>query len=279
MTPHAWLPTATCGPDCLAARPDDQRLQILTRVVLRAAALALLLPLMPLLAVPAPGRRAWQRRYCRAVLRCLGIRISISGGPIRNVTGVLVVAGHVSWADVFVIGAVLPGAFVAKAEMLRWPALGVVARLVKVIPIDRAELRSLPDVVRAVADRLRRGRTVVAFPEGTTWCGREHGDFRPALFQAAVDAQRAVQPLRLSYHDRDGALSTVPAYIGDDTLWASLHRMLSAHRTVARVHVESLQLPGADRRELAQRCQRVVRGTDIGSVRAPAHPERRTRVA
>ena len=279
MTSHAWLPTATCGRDCVAARPGGRRLQIVTRVGLRAAALTLLLPLMPLLAVPVPGRRAWQRRYCRAVLRCLGIRISISGGPIRNVTGVLVVAGHVSWADVFVIGAVLPGAFVAKAEMLRWPALGLVARLVKVIPIDRAELRSLPDVVYAVADRLRRGRTVVAFPEGTTWCGRAHGDFRPALFQAAIDAQRAVQPLRLSYHDSDGALSTVPAYIGDDTLFASLRRILSARRTVARVHVESLQLPGSDRRELAQRCQRVVRGSDVEPVRAPAHPRRRAPVA
>ena len=41
----------------------------------------------------------------------------------------------------------------------------------KVIPIERASLRRLPEVVDAVADRLRAGQTVVAFPEGTTWCG------------------------------------------------------------------------------------------------------------
>jgi 1-acyl-sn-glycerol-3-phosphate acyltransferase len=39
----------------------------------------------------------------------------------------------------------------------------------KVIPIDRASLRRLPDVVGTVADRLRAGQTIVAFPEGTTW--------------------------------------------------------------------------------------------------------------
>ena len=44
------------------------------------------------------------------------------------------------------------------------------------------------------------------------------------------------------------------AYIGDDTLWASICRLVVARRTVVHVHVESLQLPGADRRELAARC-------------------------
>ncbi|MGE2734409.1 lysophospholipid acyltransferase family protein [Mycolicibacterium vaccae] len=276
---HAWLPRATCAQDCVPGPPPGRAVRTATRMVCRGALLTLLLPLMPLLAVPVPGRRRWQRRYCRAVLRCLGIRIALSGGPIRNVSGVLVVAGHVSWVDVFVVGAVLPGSFVAKAEMLRWPALGAVARLVKVIPIDRANLRRLPEVVHTVAHRLRLGHTVVAFPEGTTWCGRAHGDFRPALFQAAVDAQRAVQPLRLSYHDRDGELSTVPAYIGDDTLWSSLRRVVSVRRTVARVHVESLQLPGSDRRELAARCQRAVRGGEPAPIRAAAPGSRHTLVA
>ena len=79
----------------------------------------------------------------------------------------------------------------------------------KVIPIERANLRRLPDVVRTVADRLRAGQTVVAFPEGTTWCGLGYGTFRPAMFQGAVDAGRPVQPLRLTYHHRDGQPSTV----------------------------------------------------------------------
>ncbi|UXA19692.1 1-acyl-sn-glycerol-3-phosphate acyltransferase [Mycobacterium sp. SMC-4] len=268
--PHAWLPRATCVRDCLNGPPADRGVRVITRTTLRSLMVLLLLPCMPLLAVPVPGRRRWQRGYCRAVLRCLGIRISVSGGPIRNVSGVLVVARHVSWVDVFVVGAVLPGSFVAKAEMLQWPALGAVARMVKVIPIDRTSLRRLPEVVRTIADRLRSGHTVVAFPEGTTWCGRAHGHFRPAMFQAAIDAQRAVQPLRLSYHHRDGELSTVCAYIGEDTLLASLRRVISVRRTLVRVGVESLQLPGDDRRELAARCQRAV--GELGAAATPLRP-------
>jgi len=101
---------------------------------------------------------------------------------------------------------------------------------------------------------------VVAFPEGTTWCGLAFGRFRPAMFQAAIDAGRPVQPLRLSYHHRDGSRSTAASYIGDDSLLDSLRRIVTARRTIVHVRVESLQLPGADRRELAARCEAAVRG-------------------
>lgn len=78
------------------------------------------------------------------------------------------------------------------------------------------------------------------------------------MFQAAIDAGRPVQPLRLTYHHADGSVSTAPAFVGDDTLLRSICRLLTVRRTVARVHVESLQLPGTDRRDLAGRCQSAV---------------------
>ncbi len=269
---HPWLPRASCTDDCMhaGAAPLGRRPLVVLRVLMRASLALVLLPALPLLAVPLPGRSHLQRGYCRVMLRALGVRITVSGGPLRNLRGVLVVSGHVSWVDIFSIGAVLPGSFVAKAELISWPALGVLARLMKVIPIERASLRRLPAVVDAVADRLRAGHTVVAFPEGTTWCGLGYGPFRPAMFQAAVDAGRPVQPLRLAYHHRDGSTSTVPAYIGDDTLLASLRRLVVARRTVVHVHVESLQLPGADRRDLAARCEFAVRG-EQARLAATAH--------
>ena len=175
------------------------------RTAARIACALVLLPALPLLAVPLPGRSRIQRVYCRMMLRCLGVRITVSGGPIRNLSGVLVVSGHVSWVDIFIIGSVLPGSFVARADLVDWPALGFLARLLKVIPIERANLRGLPDVVRTVADRLRGGPDRRRVPGGhhLVWTGLR--PFRPAMFQGAVDAGRPVQPLRLTYHHRDGA--------------------------------------------------------------------------
>lgn len=266
-TEHAWLPQAPCSAGCIQAgyASPGRRAVVAARVATRSLLTLMLLPTLPLLAVPLPGRSHIQRRCCRLVLRSLGVRVTVSGGPIRNVPGVLVVSGHVSWVDIFVIGSVLPGSFVAKSEMVDWPGLGILARMMKVIPIDRANLRRLPAVVRSVADRLRAGKTVVAFPEGTTWCGLAFGRFHPAMFQAAIDSGRPVQPLRLSYHHRDGSPSTVAAFVGDDTLLSSLRRIVTARRTVVHVRVEPLQLPGKDRRELAARCEAAVRGAASAS--------------
>lgn len=264
LTENPWLPRASCDASCvwvdpaLASRPAVVALRTAARILCALV----LLPALPLLAMPLPGRSRVQRIYCRLMLRCLGVRITLSGGPIRNLRGVLVVSGHVSWVDIFIIGSVLPGSFVARADLIDWPALGFVARLLRVIPIERASLRRLPDVVRTIADRLSAGQTVVAFPEGTTWCGLVYGPFRPAMFQGAVDAGRPVQPLRLTYHHRDGQPSTIPAFIGDDSLLASVRRVITARLTVCHVQVQSLQLPGDGRRELAARCEAAVRGTE-----------------
>ncbi|WP_448418504.1 lysophospholipid acyltransferase family protein [Mycolicibacter minnesotensis] len=263
----AWAPRAVCTTGCVRGGAERSSPAV---VALRLALVMLLAPLLPLLAAPIPGRARLQRAGCRAVLRCFGVRVRTTGGPIRNLRGMLVVSPHVSWLDVFVIGAVAPGTFVARADLIRWPGIGALARLMRIIPIERDSLRGLPEVVETVATRLRDGRTVVAFPEGTTWCGRAHGRFYPAMFQAAVDAARPVQPLQLSYHHHDGSHSTLPAFVGDDSLLASIRRLTTARRTVAQVHVAALQLPGTDRRELAARCQ--------AAAGRPVRPRRRARI-
>lgn len=256
---HAWLPRTICDERCLPAGPAEAPATVAIRSARRIVAVTLVLLVVPLLAVPLPRRAGLQRRYCRLVLRCLGVRIQLSGHPIRNLSGVLVVSNHTSWVDVFAVGAVLPGSFVARADLVDWPAIGVAARLMGVIPIERRSLRQLPPVVDAVAERLRRGETVVAFPEGTTFCGRHRGDFRPAVFQAAVHAARPVQPVRLTYRHQDGRPTTVTAFFGDDSLWASIKRTVAARGTVVELSVGPLQLPGKNRRELAARCDSLLR--------------------
>lgn len=258
---HAWLPKTSCDEFCVDDAPVEQRSWLRgIRVTRRVALTAMLLFALPLLAVPLPRRVGIQRHYCRLVMRSLGIRISLLGNPVRNIPGVLVVSNHVSWTDVFAIGAVLPGSFVARADLVQWPAIGIAARMMGIIPIERANLRELPGVVNVVRDRLRQGRTVVAFPEGTTYCGPHHGRFRPAVFQGAVETGSPVQPVRLTYRHADGRPSTLTAFLGSDDLWASVRRSVRARLTVVELTVESLQLPGNCRRQLAARCERAVRG-------------------
>jgi 1-acyl-sn-glycerol-3-phosphate acyltransferase len=183
---HAWLPRASCDAECLRASglETSRRVIVALRVARRITLALLLAPALTVLAVVLPGWSKARQVYCRLLLWCLGVRITLSGGPIRNLPGVLVVSDHMSWLDVVTIGAVLPAgrwrpvplSFVARADVAGNLAVRMMARIVKAIPIERNSLRRLPEVVAAVAARLYAGHTVVAFPEGTTWCGMPGDD-------------------------------------------------------------------------------------------------------
>ncbi|MEJ3743986.1 lysophospholipid acyltransferase family protein [Actinomycetes bacterium KLBMP 9797] len=234
------------------------------RFVALLGALLFGVTLLPVLALLNPdGRRAAARTWARAVLAALGVRLSARGRLPRQ--RALLVANHVSWLDIVALLAVAPAHMVAKHEVRRWPVIGVLAAAGGTIFIDRNRPRALPRTVAEVAATLRRGGVVAAFPEGTTWCGAESGRFRPAVFQAAIDAGAVVVPVSIRYGDDD----TTAAFLGEDTLWTSLCRVLAVPRLTVSVtvtpalHAEAL----ATRRQLARVAEAAVH------TRARLHPD------
>jgi 1-acyl-sn-glycerol-3-phosphate acyltransferase len=271
---HAWVPSSPCDESCVRDDPVGVagRVARFARGCGRLVLILLVLPAMPLTAIPHPKQYLCVRLYSRLLLRCVGVRIRLSGNEIRDMAGTLVVSPHISWIDVLAIWAVMPGLFVAKADMVRWPGIGQMARLLGVVTIDRTKLRPLPGIIAELAARLQSGQTVATFPEGTSWCGVAYGRFRPAMFQAAIDAARPVQPLRLSYHHSDGRRSTVPAFVGEDTLTRSIWRVVATSQTIVEIYVADLQSPDTDRRELARRCQAAVcDSTDLAATATTVH--------
>jgi hypothetical protein len=144
--------------------------------------------------------------------------------------------------------------------------IGRLAAVAGTLYIDRRRPRSLPATVAGVGEALRAGAVVAVFPEGTTWCGRAGGPFRPALFEAAVRAGAPVVPVRLGFTLADGASTTVAAYIGDDTLLASLRRVVAARGLIvtARAYPALHPTPDSSRRVLAAAVRAVVRSTPPG---------------
>lgn len=192
--------------------------------------------------------QAWARR----MLELLRIGLVLRGQP--PVAGpLLLVANHISWLDILVLHAARYCRFVSKAEVRHWPLVGTLATGGGTLYIERESRRDALRVVHRMAESLKAGDIVAVFPEGTTSDGLSLLPFHANLMQAAVSAGAPVLPVALRFVDAaSGGPSTVPSYVGDDTLVGSIWRTLTGPRFSAVVSFGEPQVAdGRDRRAWA----------------------------
>jgi 1-acyl-sn-glycerol-3-phosphate acyltransferase len=106
-------------------------------------------------------------------------------------------------------------------------------------------------IMHEMAERLSNGGVMCVFPEGTTSDGQGLLPFHANLFQAAVSAGCAVQPICLMYEDAHGRQSVAPAYTGELSLGTSLDMVLRGGPLVAHLYVCDPIAPGGDRRAMS----------------------------
>jgi lyso-ornithine lipid O-acyltransferase len=168
------------------------------------------LSLMPVQAAGLALRRRWTSTlpvfYHRWCCRILGLRIQVIGTPAAA-RPALFAANHISYTDITVLGSLLPGSFIAKAEVGKWPFFGWLAKLQRSVFVDR-QMRSAAIQRDAIGDRLAAGDALILFPEGTSGDGNRVLPFKSALFAAAQSGEDAppviVQPVSLAYVRLDG---------------------------------------------------------------------------
>jgi 1-acyl-sn-glycerol-3-phosphate acyltransferase len=181
------------------------------------------------------------RLFHRVVCRGLGVRITMRGTPPGKGEGGLIVANHVSWLDIGVIGSVRPLSFVAKAEVGGWPVIGWLSKLQRTVFIDRLRRGATAGVAAEMGQRLSDGQAVVLFAEGTTGDGTRILPLRSSLLGAAHEALRGgsdeaevtVYPLCVTYVGMQGlrggrAERSAMAWAGDVELAPHLRDMLNA---------------------------------------------------
>ncbi len=183
------------------------------------------------------GRRT-PALFHRLLCAALRVRVRIHGRP-DDAGRRLIVANHVSWLDIPVLGSIEPMTFLAKKE-IGAPALGGgLARLQGVIFVDRRRPRGIPQVNAQIAQAMANGDPVVLFAEATTGDGNRLLQFRSSHFEAvrqaaagARGADAVVQPVFLDY----SRIAGLPvrrrerplfAWYGDMTFFSHFRRFLT----------------------------------------------------
>lgn len=186
-------------------------------------------------------REACIEDWARGMLTILNVALRVEGRR-PEVGPLLLVANHTSWLDILAVQAARSCRFVAKAEVRRWPLIGVVAAAAGTLFIERASRRDAVRVVHHMAESLSAGHVVTVFPEGTTGNGEVLLPFHGNLLQAAIATDVPALPVGIRFLDAaTSAPSALAAYVDDDTLIASLWRTLTGPPLVAVVH---FGLPG-----------------------------------
>jgi 1-acyl-sn-glycerol-3-phosphate acyltransferase len=243
-----------------------------TRACLRIVAyVAITLPLLPLQALAVFFKlelaRTLPPAYHRLVCRILGIRVAAQGEMAKN-RPLLIVGNHTSYLDIEVLGSLIPGSFVAKAEIARWPFFGWLAKLQRSVFIERrsSKAREHKDEIEK---RLLEGDVLILFPEGTSNDGNRILPFRSALFSVAerrVEGEAlVVQPVSLAYTRLDGmpmgrSFRPFFAWYGDMELPPHLWQMLGLGIVTAEVifHEPVTIDRFGSRKALAEHCWRMV---------------------
>jgi len=108
----------------------------------------------------------------------------------------VVVSNHQSLADIPVISHLgIDAKWLGKAEIFRVPVLGWMSRMAGDIPVERGDRRKGARALLECARYLRRGCSVVFFPEGTRSRDGQVLPFNEAPFQLAIREGVPVLPL------------------------------------------------------------------------------------
>jgi 1-acyl-sn-glycerol-3-phosphate acyltransferase len=161
-----------------------------------------LLAVVYLLTVPRdPGRYTVGRWFRRAAVTAVALnplwRFRTSGVRITDPRRPYVaVSNHESYADIFLISH-LPWEmkWLSKEEVFRIPFMGWMMRMAGDIGVKRGQAASRAHALEQIRDRLRKGVSVMVFPEGTRSPTDEMLPFREGAFRAAIEAGAPVLPI------------------------------------------------------------------------------------
>ncbi|MCC5780648.1 1-acyl-sn-glycerol-3-phosphate acyltransferase [Nitratireductor sp. B36] len=221
------------------------------------------------------------RLWHRLTLRVLGVRVRMEGRPSRA-RPQMIVANHVSWLDILVLGSLDGVHFIAKSDMRNWPILGTFARQQRSVFVERERRRTSPEQAREIAERLSDGDPMVLFAEGTTGDGNKVLPFKSTLFGAAQLAlgkdksgQVTIQPAAIVYLASHGLKldrrerSTI-SWIGDLDLVPHLRLVLAARPLDVEVRFGA-PLPfsaAGERKKIAREAEDQVRAILVQALRS-----------
>ncbi len=145
----------------------------------------------------------------------------------------VIVANHQSLADIVVLYKIRTQfKWVAKESLFSVPFIGWCLSLCKHIKLERGDMGSIKKVYQQAAVWLRKGMSVLFFPEGTRSRTGEFNEFQNGAFKLAIKEKRPLLPISIS-----GTSRAIPR--GSWIFKTKVHGVL---RVLSPIATDSLQI-------------------------------------
>jgi 1-acyl-sn-glycerol-3-phosphate acyltransferase len=140
------------------------------------------------------------RLWARGVMLSAGVRVvAVERAPLDRKRPYVFMANHVSMVDIWalLVAVPVPLRFIAKKQLAAIPLFGWAMRAGRFIFIDRQNASAARRSIDEAARRIKEGRSVVIFPEGTRSREGQLLPFKKGGFHLAVNAGVEIVPVAI----------------------------------------------------------------------------------
>jgi 1-acyl-sn-glycerol-3-phosphate acyltransferase len=138
--------------------------------------------------------------WARMLLKLSSIRVNVIGreNVLMNRPQIFM-ANHQSDFDILIVLAYIPGQFrwIVKKELFKIPVFGKAMKSAGYIEIDRQNHEKALKSLEEAAQKIREGKSVVTFPEGTRSRDGKIKPFKQGMFHLAIQAGVPIVPISI----------------------------------------------------------------------------------
>lgn len=190
----------------------------------------------------------------------LAIKLRVEGNPPEP--PFFLVTNHLTYLDIVVLSATTKTTFVSKGEVEHWPVIGIMAKSLGIIFIDRTRKKDVKRVNKIISEQVNDRQGVTVFPEGMTTPGERVLPFRPSLLQhpASNELDVSYAAIRYETSERDVPAYRSVSWWGKTELHKHLFMMGQNRRIDATIKFGENRIKHTDRKELAKELHQNVQG-------------------
>lgn len=141
-----------------------------------------------------------RNHWGKVILWIAGLKMSVKGKSELDFSKPnIYVANHSSYMDIPCLFAGLPVNlyFIAKAEVKKIPFVGIFMMATKMIFLDRTSRQKSVKSMNSAGELIKKGKSVLVFPEGTRSRSGELQNFKKGVFMLAYNSGLSIVPVHL----------------------------------------------------------------------------------